>query len=209
MLLVLTNNGEMNMKKTTNKMLGQKAVNTAIKSTQTTEEIKKIIVDAETNHGFISIRGYENQKGAVTNYLVQPLGEHGYHRILNECLEKVDDVPNKGFDDDVFEKAKAELKASWTKSLNGGHGIKNNYSKENKGFYSHSENESVYIRNVVIVSKKVLIEGVYPKVNSAQKTIAKRYIKKQLPIGKFQNTFKLTSGKFETVAFNKNLVEGQ
>jgi len=193
--------------KTTTQKIGQKST-TIVKPNQlTNEEINTLILETRTNHGFISIKGYVNSQGAVTNYLVQPLGENGYKNLIQKSIDEIDQLENKKeFDEVIFKLAKKELKESFNKTLNDEHNITNNYSKETKGFYSHEDNDATYIRNIVIVKREVLIEGEKKVVKSREKTLAKNYLKNRLPIGKYQGCFKLDSSKFEQLTFNKTSI---
>jgi hypothetical protein len=56
------------------------------------------------------------------------------------------------------------------------------------------------------LTKKVLVEGVYPKVNSAAKTIAKNKIRKLLPVGNFRE-FAIDLTQVEQMKINGNVIE--
>jgi hypothetical protein len=185
---------------------GKKAKNVQPTTQLTNQEINEKILETRTNHGFISIKGYRNQKGDVCNYLVQPLGDGGYIRIVKESLEQIDAIENNKFTEDIFKQAVEEMKVSFNKTLNDEHNITNNYTKETKGFYSHEENDAIYVKDIVIVKREELVKGERKKVNSREKTLAKKYLKNKLPIGKYQGTFKLDKDKFEQITFNKTSI---
>ena len=93
--------------------------------------------------------------------------------------------------DPVMEQARLEIMASIQQSLEKGIGNNDNYTK--KGYYEHVDgnvkegvdNEKIYIQGFV-VSKTVIVPGVYKTVNSKPLTIAKNKIRKQLRMGKFR-----------------------
>jgi len=173
---------------------------------KTNQEINALIEETRENKGFISIKGYENAKGAITDYIVQPLGPNGYKRLIQESLDQINNIENTKFDKEVFNAAKSELIASFEKTLNDEHNRVNNYSKEKTGFYSHEDNDCTYIRNLVVVRRIVRVPGEYKEVKSRPKTLAKNFIRRNLPISKYQGTFKLDSSKFDEIRFDKNII---
>jgi len=174
-------------------------------------ELRTAIKEIEKNNGFIAITGYRSKSGQVANVTVQPLGPDGYHRLVRESVMQVRSgnvVKPDGIEQSVWEQAIESQLASWEKTLNGGHGRKDNYMKEDgkKEFYTHAkaDQDVVYVRNVRIISKKVTTEGTYKKVNSRPLTIAKSKLVKQTPVSKYQATYKLhdeNGKKFEAIAF--------
>jgi len=185
---------------------GKKAKNLQPTTKLTNQEINEKILETRVNHGFISIKGYTTAKGDVCNYLVQPLGDGGYIRIVKESLEQIDAIKNNNFTEDIFKKAIEEMKVSFNKTLNDEHNRTDNYSKETKGFYSHEENDAIYVKDIVIVKREQLVKGEHKQVKSAEKTLAKQYLRNNLPIGKYQGTFKLDKDKFEQITFNKTSI---
>lgn len=104
-----------------------------------------------------------------------------------------------------------ELIASITESLT--KGIGNNSAYTLKGYYtpitpngevklhvSDTGETHLYIRGYVL-TKTTLVEGVYPKVNSSPKTLAKKEIEKTLKRGKIR-TFKINVAVLEGVRMN-------
>jgi hypothetical protein len=97
---------------------------------------------------------------------------------------------------------------SWRKTLEGGHGRKDQFSKENKGFYTHAKNgDVVTVRNVRIIRKDVVVEGDQPATKSRPLTIAKKLLVGQTPMYFYQGSFKLDPNKFDKITFNRNVVE--
>jgi hypothetical protein len=172
--------------------------------------IHQIVKLAQENHGFISINGYVSKgSGQVANFQVQPLGADGYHRLVRESIEQAPSLERPiHFDEETWKQALKEQIASWQKTLDGGHDRKDNFSKEKKGFYGHADNDSVYIRNFVVVNKKVIKKGEFKAVNSRPKTLAKKHILKQVPLGKYQGQMKLDEGGFDNVKYNGIIIEG-
>ena len=195
------------MKTKTHITIGKKAITIVKPNTVTQEDINELILGVKENHGFISIKGYTTAKGEVANYLVQPLGDNGYINIINKSLVELENVKNeKGFSQDVFEQAKIELETSFNKTINNEHNKTDNYNKEKKGFYGHSKSDSLYIKDIVIIKKVTITKGEKKIVKSAEKTLAKKYIRNKLSIGKYQGTFKLDSSKFEELSFNNTTI---
>jgi hypothetical protein len=174
------------------------------------DNVRTIITLAETNNGFIHIKGYESRgSGQIADVTVQPLGEKGYEKLLNEAIaDSASFVKPDGVDDELWNKALTAQIKSWQKSLDGEHNRKNNFEKQEKGFYGHSENDAIYIKNVVIVKKEVIKKGEFKKVNSAPLTILKAKIRKMSRIGKYQGSYKLEMGTFESVSFKGVKIKG-
>jgi len=175
-------------------------------------EIRNIVQEASTNHGFIAITRYRSQSGRISNVTLQPLGPDGYHRLVRESLEQVEngnvDKPN-GIDQSVWDEAIDSQCASWRKTLQGGHGRKDNFSQEDKAFYTHSSNgDTVTVKNVRIVRKDVIVEGDQPATKSRPLTIAKKLLVGQTPMFFYQGSFKLHPDKFDRIAFNRIVIEG-
>lgn len=172
--------------------------------------IRAIIKMAEENNGFISIKGYVSKSsGQVADFIVQPLGDQGYIKKVKQALEQAKQlVKPKDFSQETWDVALAEKIASYEKTLGEGHGRKDSFSKEKKGFYGHDDNDAVYIRNVVKVSKKVHVEGEFKKVNSRPKTIVKKWIHDQTCLKTYQATFKLEEGTFDKVTYKGTSFEG-
>ena len=131
--------------------------------------IREIVRLATTNHGFISVKGYHSRSnGQIANFTLQPLGANGYENLLKKSIDEAKKLkrPTEKFSEEVWQKAMEGQIASWEKSLGEGHGRKNNYSSEDKGFDNHSENDALYIRNVVVIKKDVTTEGEFKSVKS-------------------------------------------
>ena len=175
------------------------------------DNIREIVRLASTNHGFISIKSYESGgSGQVADFLVQPLGENGYANLLEKSIVEAKKLerPSK-FDEELWNKALTAQIASWEKTLGEGHDRKDNYSKGEKAFYGHEDNDAVYIRNFVIVKKTVTTEGEFKTVKSRPLTICKKHIRKNVSLSKYQANLKLEIGKFASVKYNGVTISGK
>jgi hypothetical protein len=170
-----------------------------------TRKALSVIAQAETNHGFISVVGYVTEDGKIANYTLQPLGEYGYHKIVKEAIEM--EIENPKFSKETWEKALASQRASWQKTLDGGHGKKDNFQKVDKGFYL--KDGYIYIRNVIVIKSKTIQEGEYkPKKFKNDFFEAKDYIRRQAKrLKKYRATFKIAEGKFQDIKFKHELIE--
>jgi len=145
---------------------------------------------------FVSIPNYANSKGEVASYVIN--GNITYQNIkendnkkLHDC--KVSDLFNvateKNIEISIVFDAWRELTESSDRNLNADSENRTNQSKAQaeayinigKGLKLHKETEKFHLDGL-IVSKKVIIEGNYPQVNSRPKTIAKNAIKKALDL---------------------------
>jgi hypothetical protein len=173
------------------------------------KDARSIVNLAKTNHGFISIHKYRAKNGNIANYLVQPLSATGYISKIEQALEFAVNVTKPiQFDQDTWDIALNQQIASWSKTLRGEQHKVNKFTKIDKGLYDHEDNDFVYIRNVVLVNYEAV--DVKPKkhVNSAQKTLAKQWLVKNSPLSTYGVSFTLEQGNFETVSFNKLVIEG-
>jgi len=158
----------------------------------------KALVSAKTINGttFVGVRGYENSKGEVSNQTL--LVGYNYANMLNKDLEKLKVLDIKTiiakYGTEVATKAYSELLNSLAKltateeekeqlakendsTINRSNGQLNVFTTLAKCIKQHNETGVLYISGLG-VRKKVLVEGVYKKVNSKPKTLAKNEIKK-------------------------------
>jgi hypothetical protein len=184
--------------------------------TATASQIYSIIEDARNNNGFVAISDYVSESGRVADVTIQPLGPTGYLRLIKESIAAIDNgdiVRPDWIDAELWDKAVTSQVASWVKTLNNEHNRRNGYSQESKGMYSHdrddSEDTAVYIRNLVIISKTVKVEGEYGEDKRRPLTVAKAFIRNAAPVGKYQGNFKLRRGYFSRLAWDNHVVEGE
>lgn len=106
-----------------------------------------------------------------------------------------------------------ELLASRRQSLDKGIGNNDAYTNADTYVYAqgipgvriHKETGILYVSGLV-ESKKVIEEGTHKKVNSSEKTIAKRKIEKTLPSGRYR-LFRLTAENVKRAACNGEVLE--
>lgn len=118
-----------------------------------------------------------------------------YHQIVEKSKLELEllIVENADKWDAVYKEAAAKILASLTKTLEAhARGEQNeDYTKRGQyiplgnGANLNTTDNTIQLFGLV-KSKVVLVEGVYPKVNSAAVTIARRKIEKMLPIGNFR-----------------------
>lgn len=102
-----------------------------------------------------------------------------------------------------------EMMASYKKTLAG---TQDAYTKAEiyadtsvKGLKVNTNDNSLQLFGLV-ENKVVLVPGNHPVVNSAPKTIAKRKLEKQLPVGKFRE-FAIDNGAFHSARINGEVIE--
>jgi hypothetical protein len=112
-----------------------------------------------------------------------------------------------------YRQAAAELMASFDKTLAAHARGEQNEDYTKKGQYiplgngaSLNGNDNTLQLFGLVLTKAVLVEGVYPHVNSAPKTIAKNKIKKMLPIGNFRE-FALDNSQVAQMKVNGDTIE--
>lgn len=145
---------------------------------------------------FVSIPNYANSKGEVASYVIN--GNVTYQNVkendnkkLHECSAEILQTVSteKEIDIETVFKAWQELVASSDRNLNAESEQRTAQSKAQadayinigKGLKLHKKSEKFHLDGLII-SKKVIIEGNYPQVNSRPKTIAKNAIKKALDL---------------------------
>jgi len=193
-----------------------------IRATMNRQTVLDVIKLAETNHGFIGIRGYVSETGREANYVLQPYGENGYIRLVQESLEQLQngevEKPKKVFgeaiDTETWEEAVSEQIASFEKTLAGGHGRKDRKEKEDKGFYSIDGIPFVF--NVRVVSynetpeqaeNNAALGDKIKKIPKSLKAKAKKHIRTSVKLGGYRGMFKLDPSKFDRLAWDKNEIK--
>ena len=113
----------------------------------------------------------------------------------------------------VTEQAVAELMASLKESVAAHARGEQNSAYTKKGMYiplgngaSLNTNDNTIQLFGLVLTKKVIVEGNYPHVNSAPKTIAKNRIRKLLPIGNFRE-FALDNSQVAQMKVNGDTIE--
>jgi hypothetical protein len=159
---------------------------------QVIANLTNALAKSPTGVSFVSIKGYTNSYGEVSNNVVN-VGASLYNAKTKdiETLQSLD-VTALGGDSILFEKARVELINSFINpNENRSNGQIDAYTIVAKGIKVHNESGEIYIFGLR-KSKTTLAEGIYPIVNSRPLTIAKNSLKKNLKSSKFTQ-FKLSA----------------
>lgn len=159
---------------------------------QVIANLTNALAKSPTGVSFVSIKGYTNSYGEVSNNVVNVGASLSNAKTKDiETLQSLD-VTALGGDSILLEKARVELINSFINpNENRSNGQIDAYTIVAKGIKVHNESGEIYVfglRN----SKSVLAEGIYPIVNSRPLTIAKNSLKKNLKSSKFTQ-FKLSA----------------
>lgn len=161
---------------------------------------------AEGGSRKLRITGYKTSDGGVINYDVTLLDQStGYKDLIQASLDKLDTIPFPGnMEQDVLDKAeeaRASIKASFEKSLSGGHGRSGpNYVSTGKGWFTSPTDEDAVVLQTMLNDKmEVISGGRSASRNSRPLTIAKSLLRQQLPIEKFLGQLILKADKVESV----------
>jgi len=167
--------------------------------------IIEVLRRARKTGGLIRITGYCSSDGSVGDYVIRMLGSEGYRTLVQASLKSLmaQEVAKPDLvDGDTWLLAKNEQVESWGKTLSGEHSREfNTQYQDVDGLYARSEAEpeTVMLRNLELVDKKQTVKG-EREVNSKAKTLAKKYIVDNTPMGKYLGQMKLSPGKFEAVS---------
>lgn len=166
-------------------------MNVSIKAVETINLVKNAVSKSITGVSFFSIKNYTNKNGETSNQLIN-VGIN-YDKAKAQDLIFLENLNLSKNDLDLksnisdLEAAKAELIASFIKpNENRSNGQINAYTNLFSGVKVHNESGQLYIFGFR-QNKTVLVEGVYPKVNSSAKTLAKKELQKHLKTNKFVN----------------------
>ena len=149
--------------------------------------IKRALEKSITGVSFVSIRNYTNSHGEVSNNLVNVGASYTNAKAKDiEFLENLDfSKHNFKSPNTLIEEARKELIASFiAPDKNRSNGQIEAYTTIFSGVKVHNETGVLYVYGYR-ENKTVLIEGVYPHVNSKPLTIAKNELRKLLRTGKF------------------------
>jgi glutaminase len=152
---------------------------------QVINSLSNALAKSPTGVSFVSIKGYTNSYGEVSNNLVNvgaSLTSAKYSDI--ETLQSLDVTALNG-DSILLEKARVELINSFiAPNENRSQGQIEAYTIVAKGIKVHNETGEIYVYGLR-KSKTTLVEGVYPQVNSKPLTLAKNQLRKELKSSKF------------------------
>ena len=146
------------------------------------------LVATTTTPKFVAINGYQNEQGEISNYLINLGVDYGTAKA--EDTEKLKDKENFlsidfGSSALFSDAARMALLDANLKPSRQSIAQTEAYTTVCPNVRLHEGKQRLYIFGF-IVSKVVLVEGVYPDTNSALITIAKNKIKKQLRTSKFR-----------------------
>jgi len=144
---------------------------------------------------FISIRGYENSKGEISNQTI--LTGASYEKAVANDIKKLE---NAHYADAELDAIRVELLNRMIANANGGKDQSNQSKAQSEAYYNvcdgvrfHIESENFFIQGYGI-SKTVIQKGEYKESNPRPKTILQNKIKKDLNLltSKYKQ-FKLTN----------------
>jgi hypothetical protein len=176
---------------------------------------------AEITKAVVAIKGC---RFASLTYLSKSAGElsrytanfgFSYHEIVEKSKLELEllMVENENVWDAVYKEAAAKIMASLTKTL-AAHAVgeqNEDYTKRGQylplgnGANLNTKDNTIQLFGLVL-TKTVLTPGVYPKVNSAPVTIARRKIEKMLPIGNFRE-FAIDESQVAQMKVNGDVIE--
>jgi hypothetical protein len=149
--------------------------------------LKRAIAKSPTGVTMVSIRGYRNSKGEISNNIVN-IGAS----LSNAKAKDIQHLKNKIGATEIEEQARLELIKSFeSPSEKRSNGQLDAYTIITKGIKVHNSTGEVYVFGLRL-KKEVVQEGTYPKVNSRELTIAKKILSKELKSSKFTQ-FKMDS----------------
>jgi hypothetical protein len=149
--------------------------------------IKKAVQNSPTKVSFVSVKGYKNKFGEISNNLIN-VGI-SYTKAKEKDIEFLTNLDINSFesklDKTLLEQARLELIASFiTPEKARSEGQTNTYTPIIDGVKVHNDTGVIYIYGYR-EKKEILTEGNYPLVNSKPLTIAKNELRKKLSTGKF------------------------
>lgn len=153
---------------------------------------------------FLSIKGYRNQYGEVANYNIA--FHINYKNALERSLIQLESyVPEDDLEDEAREKILNSLKKSLDNSNNSEDKKDSAYlhfsdDKGNliKGVKLHIDTNTLHLYGFV-VHKKVIMPGIYPKVNQKPLTKVSNNLRSKLPVGKFRQ-FRIHPSQVESIS---------
>jgi hypothetical protein len=168
--------------------------------------LKKAVQNSPTKVSFVSIKGYKNKFGEISNNLIN-VGI-SYQKAKQKDIEFLTNLDINSFDSKLdkalLEQARTELIQSFiTPEKNRSEGQINAYTPIIDGVKVHNETGVIYIYGYR-EKKEILTEGTYPVVNSKPLTIAKNELRKKLSTGKFVN---FSIEEITTIRANKQTLE--
>lgn len=160
-------------------------LNKSIEALKVINAISSVLAKSPTGVSFVSIKGYTNSYGEVSNNLVNVGASLTNAKKKDvETLQNLD-VTKLGGDSILLEKARVELINSFLNpNENRSQGQIDAYTVVAKGIKVHNTSGKIYIYGLR-TNKTIIEAGVYPTVKSKPLTIAKNELRKDLKSNKF------------------------
>jgi len=183
------------------------------------DHIKSVFSGFRPSAQFIALNGYQNAHGEVANYHL--LWNISYEECVKKSFDKLKNldigtVPLNGFTFDDLRLAGIELLTSYKETLVVGPGNNHLYNHKDtydlvydvagqviKGLALHKKQDILHMTGVYRIKKKIIIPGVYKKVNSKPKTLAKNALRNITPLARW-GQFKLEPGNFIDLVVDKH-----
>lgn len=162
-------------------------------------DIEKAVTEAFNTPGAVlCIKGYTSSSGSVTDYKVKYIKKEGYLRLVQESIQALNDgiYYNDEHDKEVWDKAEAELKASWQRTLNGEHPSRN---------FKKTEPDPALIVITHLEAVDIFEQEPPSKVTlSRPLTLAKEDIMLQVPLGNYVGKLNLRPSSIKSISVEYN-----
>lgn len=173
-------------------------------------EATRILSEMRSNSTFLTVHHYINNYGEIADFSI------AFHvnymtairrakTLLLDYLPKADHCIGRPFSIDHLQRAREELLESYSNTLTGYNplatsadsydGIIGKDKKSIPGIKLHRKQDVIHLWGFGL-HKRILLTGTYPPDNRMPLTIAKQYIRRMTPLGRFVQ-FKLEAGKFQ------------
>ena len=171
-------------------------------------EVIGVLGELRPNCTFLSVRGYRNEEGEVSDYNV--CFHISYKNVLERSIALLEEM---NVAEGVESQAKEELLESFRSSLakmavTPVEEINDTYERffdsEGRhiaGVKMHKEKGDLHLFGL-LVKKNVLVEGNYKEVKSRPLTIAKNKLRRSLPVGKWRQ-FVFSLDKVDSIKVEK------
>jgi len=171
---------------------------------------------------FLSIKNYQNNFGEQSDFAVCFHIDYlaSVKRsiiIVDNFKPKKSDVKNKAFALQDLRAARKNILQSFALTLSGANpfytcegvyeSIMDADNKPIPGIKLHPGQNAVHI-NALKFRKKIIKRGIYPAVNSAPETLARRFIMEKTPLANWVQ-FKLVPGRFDKLTVQKMTIKGR
>ena len=151
---------------------------------------------------FLSLKGYRNSHSEIADYSL--VFNMSYSNALKRSIETLKAM---SLGNELERQAREELLASYTKSLANPEPIETredaymHFMRDDGSFVSglklHVASNTLHLY-ALQVHKKVLMQGMYPKVNSRPLTLAKKKLASLTSVGKFRQ-FRITPDQVDSI----------